>query len=34
MQLLILVLNKVPLFLDVVMRVVFAIIGEAEKNGA
>lgn len=34
MQLLILVLNKVPLFLDVVMRVVFAIIGKAEKNGS
>lgn len=34
MQLLILALNKVPLFLDVVVTVVFAISSKAEKNGS
>lgn len=34
MPLFILALNKVPLYLNVVVRIVFAIPGKAEKNGS
>lgn len=34
MKLFILALNEVPLFLDVAVRIVFAITGKAEKNGS